>query len=148
MTPAFRCMVLICAFAGGPASAQDIADVPAVVPIGTRVGGGYDEGGRRDPFVGLVGPKREDGSAAKPRPGLSGLAVAAAAVSGVARSGGSMLAIVEASAGRSFVARPGDELLDGRVESIDEAGVVFLLTTSSGPSRVRKPLRSSEGTIR
>lgn len=135
------------------------------VRVGMRVGDpaagdvlvGYDSGGRRDPFVSLVLPKRPVTAAAAaeagPRPtGLAALAVADAHVRGIVKHGDEMLAIVEGTDNQSFVVHVKDRLLDAEVKSIDARGVVFVErvegATGAPPREVRKPLRGTTEGIR
>jgi hypothetical protein len=124
------------------------------VPTGTRVGNnnlapsGYDDGGRRDPFVTLMTPKKALAAenAKRPRLGLISLAVADVSVKGIVRSGTGMMAVLEGPDGKSFVARSKDKLQDAVVKSIDADGVVFVEQTveasgSAHPRDIRKTLR-------
>jgi len=146
--------------AGASASAQD------QVRVGMRVGDppatsdvviGYDSGGRRDPFVSLVMPRRPAPSqavqAGPRRTGLAALAVADTHIRGIVRHGDEMLAIAEGPDARSFVLHVKDRLFDAEVKAIDGQGVVFLerLDGAAGraPREIRKPLRpAAEGGIR
>ncbi len=114
--------------------------------------GGYDAGGRRDPFVSLIAPKANPTAprtAATPRPGagLAGLAVSDVQLKGVIRSGVTFVAILEGPDGRTFLARRLDRLMDGVVKGIERDAVVFTerVEDSAGAVRqrdVRKALRS------
>jgi Tfp pilus assembly protein PilP len=117
---------------------------------------GYDTGGRRDPFVSLIAPKPEVVAPKAPtrRPGtgigLAALAVTDVVVKGILRSGTTLLAILEAPDGRTFVARREDHLQNGAVKSIDAEGVVFVeqFADARGQLRahdVRKLLHPSIG---
>ncbi len=49
-----------------PAPAPMVPAAPAAIPVGSKVGtspSGYEDGGRRDPFVSLVAAKRVSTSA-------------------------------------------------------------------------------------
>lgn len=136
--------LLLVAAGAAPAWAQ--------LPVTARVvdpPAGYDTGGRRDPFVSLVVPRRPTGARLPegPRPtGLAGLSLVDAKVSGIVRAGDETMAILEGPDGKSFVVKAQARLLDAEVKSIDAAGVVFierLAGTPDGQEReVRKPLRS------
>lgn len=112
----------------------------------------YDASGRRDPFVSLVTPRaspRTTGDAPPLRrgPGLAGVAIAEVVVKGVIRSGSTMIALLAAPDGRTFMAHRQDRLADGVVSRIDADGVVFSERTdgTAGAARtrdVRKPLRA------
>jgi hypothetical protein len=126
--------------------------VAAQVPVGAGVGdpvAGYDRGGRRDPFVSLVAPRRVTSTRVPdgPRPiGLAALALADVKVSGIVRNGDETIAILEGPGGKSFVVRANARLLDAEVKTIDAAGVVFLERFTGVPDaqarEVRKPLRA------
>jgi Tfp pilus assembly protein PilP len=102
------------------------------LPPGTRVGNaaptGYDDGGRRDPFISLMAPKKAVAAqnSARTRPGLASLALADVSVKGILNNGGSVMAVLEAPGGHSYVARSKDKLQDAVVKSIDAEGVVFV----------------------
>jgi hypothetical protein len=119
------------------------------VAVGTWVGlgpSGYSDEGRRDPFVSLLVDQSEPdrSRSGQPPSALSAVSISEVRVSGIAGAGGSLLAILEVSSSRSFVARPGDRLADGLVETIDREGVVFAVTrATNGPPTVRKPLKQT-----
>ena len=128
------------------------------IPVGTRVGdipaSGYDSAGRRDPFVTLVAPKRAVtpgapvGSLTRPRNGLSSLALADVAVTGLTKTGNGMLAILQGPDKQSFVLHAKDQLFDATVKSIDTQGVVFVQTLDGRPQEIRKTLRAAAEVIR
>jgi len=122
------------------------------LPPGTRVGNiepsGYDGGGRRDPFVSLLTPKKAVAAqnSAQKRPGLASLALADVSVKGILKSNGTVMAVLEAPDGHSYVARSKDKLQDAVVKSIDAEGVVFIeeQVDAGGamhPRDIRKTLR-------
>jgi Tfp pilus assembly protein PilP len=115
--------------------------------------GGYDAGGRRDPFVSLVAPKP---AAVAPRPtaaprpgaGLAGIAVSDVQLKGVIRSGANFVAILEAADGRTFLAKRSDRLMNGVIKGIESGAVVFSerVEDAAGAVRVRdvrKALRAA-----
>ena len=129
-----------------------LATLPAaVIPVGSRVGEmptTYDSGGRRDPFLSLIVPKRvavaEVGpTSLRTRSGLQSIALADVIVKGIVKSGKTMMAILEGANKQSFVARVQDRLMDCAVKSIDSDGVVFVEAADPGmrPNEVRKTLR-------
>jgi len=136
-----------------PAAPPQLTTLPpaAAIPVGSRVGElptGYDSGGRRDPFMSLIAPKRVAASGAginslRPRSGLASIALADVAVKGIVKNGKVMLAILEGANKQSFVARVQDRLLDGAIKSIDNEGVVFVEAADPGmrPNEIRKTLR-------
>ena len=113
--------------------------------------GGYDAGGRRDPFVSLIVPKTTAAprAAAAPRPGsgLAGIAVSDVQVKGVIRSGATFVALLEGPDGRTFLAKRADRLRDGVIKGIEVGAVIFTerVADAAGAVRqreVRKALRS------
>lgn len=146
--------VLLIALAAGPALAQPPA-APAVAPHGEAppappVNYVYAPDGRRDPFVSLV---KGGATSSAPQPngqsrpaGLAGVAVEELVVRGVVQSRGGWLAIVASPSGRTYMIRPGDQLLDGLVREIDGRSVVLMQDVSDPLSlakqrEVRKFLR-------
>jgi Tfp pilus assembly protein PilP len=157
MKPVFVVVVLLLPW---PALAQSAtpdatAAAPVTIPLGSRVGfndGGYDDGGRRDPFLGLIAPRRTASARpndTRPRTGLAALALADIAVKGIVRSGDTMMAILEGPGRQSYVARLKDRLLDASVQSIDSTGVVFSEQVETGtPVQIRKSLRTAGEDVR
>lgn len=117
--------------------------------------GGYDAGGRRDPFVSLLAPKataptRTDAAAPVSRPGagLLGVAISDVQVKGVIRSGATFVAILAGPDGHTFMAKQQDKLMNGSIKGIERDAVVFTerVTDAAGAMRsrdVRKVLRST-----
>jgi len=160
-----RIVVLTLALAA-PAAAQEAAVAPvppqaagpviptsaAPIAVGTRVGdllSSYDSGGRRDPFAGLITPRRtgngSEGARQRPPAGLAGVALADVLVRGIVRNGDTMLAILEGPNRQSYVSRVNDRLLDAHVVRIDADGVIFGEQAERGmpPNHLRKSLRPS-----
>ena len=115
--------------------------------------GGYDAGGRRDPFVSLIVPKTNPtaprvAAASRPGAGLAGVAVSDVQLKGVIRSGTNFVAILEGPDGRTFLAKQLDRLMNGVVKGIERDAVVFTerVADAAGAIRqrdVRKALRAS-----
>ena len=127
------------------------------IPVGTRVGsgvapapaGGYDDAGRRDPFLSLVMPKKPAGTTApaKPATGLAALTVSDAVVTAIVKGGGEPIALLLGPDGKSFMTRAGDKLHDGVVKRIDPDAVIFVQQVEDvlgvlRPKDVRKTLRT------
>lgn len=132
----------------------------AALKIGTRVGlpsSGYDDGGRRDPFVSLIAEKppavaSAAGSVEARAKGLAGVAVVDAAVKGIITSGAEWLAIIAGPNGAQYLAHANDRLHDGTVRRIDRDSVTFVakvtdVTGKTVSREVRKGIRAtaSEG---
>jgi len=149
------CVLLMALAMPVPVLAQEVAATPVATPasisVGMRVGelpSGYDDGGRRDPFVSLVAPKRTSGpgGTTRPRHGLPGMSLADVVVRGIIRNGNNMFAILETPGKQSYVAKLNDKLADASVQSIDTEGVVFVEIDGMGKpgAQVRKTLRSAQ----
>ena len=135
-------------------------DVPplASLKIGTRVGlpsSGYDDGGRRDPFVSLIVDRPPavatagDSMEARAK-GLAGVAVVDAAVKGIITSGNEWLAIIAGPNGAQYLAHANDRLHDGSVRKIDRDSVTFLARVRDVAGKVvarevRKGIRATGG---
>lgn len=129
------------------------------LPVGTHVGmstapasstaGVYDEGGGRDPFVSLLVSKKAAAPPAfRPRTGLSDVALADVAIKGTVHTGTTIVAVLEAPGGRSFVGHAKDRLQDATIKTIELDGVTFTqqVVDALGVARtrdVRKPLRQT-----
>ena len=135
----------------------------AQIQVGSRVGdaptpSGYDDGGRRDPFVSLIVTKKPmpggaQQSQLRPALGLASLSITDVTVTGVVRAGSKMTAILKGPDNMSYMARLSDRLADGSIKSIDTEGVVFMSeqTDATGAVKgheVRKTLRSAAEVIR
>lgn len=100
-----------------------------IVPQGP--GTAYEAKGRRDPFVALDivggGPK--------------GLEVATTKLTGIVRSAGTTLALVEAQDGIGYILKPGDTLGNGRLVEIGADNVVFAVAAKPGSQSNRVVLK-------
>jgi Tfp pilus assembly protein PilP len=111
----------------------------------------YESGGRRDPFLNLLGAggdvkvstKRGDGSAA--------LSVTEISVRGVMQSHGEMIAMVQGPDAKTYVVHQGDKFADGAIKSITAQGLIVVQEVNDPLSlvkqrEVRKLLRTLEDT--
>jgi Tfp pilus assembly protein PilP len=111
----------------------------------------YESGGRRDPFLNLLGgggdvkvsTKRGDGSAA--------LSVGEISVRGVMQSHGEMIAMVQGPDAKTYVVHQGDKFADGAIKSITAQGLIVVQEVNDPLSlvkqrEVRKLLRTLEDT--
>ncbi|HEX7778917.1 MAG TPA: hypothetical protein VF424_06760 [Vicinamibacterales bacterium] len=80
--------------------------------------------------------------------GLAAVSVDDVSVTGIARAGDRMTAVLQGANRQTFVVHPSDRLLDATVTAIDEAGVVFARKTSKKTELVRKNLGEIAGAIR
>ena len=109
----------------------------------------YDPGGRRDPFLTLIGPSNDLKS--KKGEGASGMAVAELSVRGVLESRGRLVAMVKGPDNKTYIVHQGDRLLDGAIKSITPQGLVIEQEVNDPLSvvkqrEVRKLLRGLEET--
>jgi Tfp pilus assembly protein PilP len=110
---------------------------------------GYDPAGRRDPFVSLIS-RGETRLPVGGRPiGAKGLLIGELSVRGVMRTGGKLLAIVQAPDNKTYTVHPGDALYDGTVKVVANDAVIFLQRVDDPLSpvkqrEIRKTLRTTE----
>jgi len=130
----------------GPAPAQPAAAAPR-----QALGFTYDPEGRRDPFVSLLrrGDDAERSAPALRAPGLAGLGAAEVTLKGTLASQGGYVAILRGVDAKTYIVRPGEQLMDGTVRSITPDAVVILQQVRDPLSlerqrEVRKTLRQTE----
>jgi hypothetical protein len=109
----------------------------------------YDAGGRRDPFLSIVG----SGVERRPEPargeGAAGLTIGEISLRGIVQGRGVLIAIVQGPDTKTYLVHQGDEFADGTITSITLQGLVVVQEVNDplSPVRqreVRKPLRSTE----
>ena len=112
----------------------------------------YDPGGRRDPFLSLVGTGATEPRLASSRAeGAAGLTVGEVSVRGIMQSrGGVLIAMVQGPDNKTYLVHQGDKVVDGTVKSITPQGLVFVQEVNDPLSlvkqrEIRKLLRSFEG---
>ena len=108
----------------------------------------YDPGGRRDPFLTLLGGSTGAKSAARIE-SASSIAVAEVSVRGVLESRGKLVAMVKGPDNKTYIVHQGDRLLDGAIKSITPQGLVIEQEVNDPLSvvkqrEVRKLLRGLE----
>lgn len=120
---------------------------PALEPRGFT----YDPAGRRDPFVSLLrrGSDTEHSAPAQRAPGLSGLGASEVTLKGTLASGGGYVAILQGVDAKTYIVRPGEQLMDGTVRSITPDTLVILQQVKDPLSlekqrEVRKTLRQTD----
>jgi Tfp pilus assembly protein PilP len=112
-------------------------------PKRTDVEAAYDSGGRRDPFVSLIGngPKKDPAGAAvrrvTPGAGLASLMVTEVSLKGILQGSAAAVAILEGPDGRTFIAKRQDRLLNGSIKSIEKDAVVFAEIVDEGQNGPR-----------
>jgi Tfp pilus assembly protein PilP len=138
----------------GPVAPAPAAQVPPPAPPPSPPPAeaySYESGGRRDPFLNLLGAggdvkvstKRGDGSAA--------LRVTEISVRGVMQSHGEMIAMVQGPDAKTYVVHQGDKFADGAIKSITAQGLIVVQEVNDPLSlvkqrEVRKLLRTLEDT--
>jgi type IV pilus assembly protein PilP len=130
--------------APGAAAPAD-ASKPPIVPENYT----YDPGGRRDPFLSLLGSGTESRPVSKKGEGPAGMTVAEISVRGVMQSRSGLIAMVQGPDNRTYIVHPGDKLLDGAIKSITPQGLVIEQAVNDPLSvvkqrEVRKLLRGLE----
>ena len=125
-------------FAGILAGSQDGRALAADSQVGSvheaADAPGYEGSGRRDPFV---RPGSAPGTAATScgLRGLEGVRARDLAVRGIVKTPEGFLALLVGPNGESHVARAGDRLRNGKVSSIEPAGVTLQEEAGSGDGR-------------
>lgn len=113
----------------------------------------YSAGGRRDPFVSLVGRGNDGegsaGAGAKTLDGVPGMMTNELTVRGILLTRGAWVAMVSGPDGKVYTVRAGDKLADGVVRTITASAVVILQEVNDPLSlekqrEVRKFLRGGE----
>jgi Tfp pilus assembly protein PilP len=109
----------------------------------------YDPGGRRDPFVNMLGSGSDARQVSRKGEGPAGMTVAEISVRGVMQSRGGLIAMVQGPDNKTYIVHPGDKLLDGAIKSITAQGLVIEQEVNDPLSvvkqrEVRKLLRGLE----
>jgi Tfp pilus assembly protein PilP len=130
------------ATAGAPATPPPEAPIPEAYS--------YDAGGRRDPFLNLLGAGTESPISGGRGEGAAGLTVAEISVRGVMQSRGALIAMVQGPDNKTYLVHQGDKLADGAIKTISPQGLVIVQDVNDPLSlvkqrEVRKLLRSAEG---
>jgi Tfp pilus assembly protein PilP len=107
----------------------------------------YDPNGRRDPFVNLLlrGSDMRPTGATRP-PGLPGQLIQELTLKGVLKAKAGLVAVFQASDNKTYIAHPGDRVLDGSIKSIAQDAVVFSQDVNDPLSLVKQ--REVRKTIR
>ena len=105
----------------------------------------------RDPFVSLLrrGSDTEHSAPAQRAPRLSGLGASEVTLKGTLASGGGYVAILQGVDAKTYIVRPGEQLMDGTVRSITPDTLVILQQVKDPLSlekqrEVRKTLRQTD----
>jgi Tfp pilus assembly protein PilP len=134
----------------GASPAQPAAQPPAKPAPPQEESFAYESGGRRDPFVNLLGTGSEPRQASGRRgDGSAGLSVAEITVSGIVQTRGSLVAMVQGPDKKTYLVHTGDKFLDGTVKTITPQGLIIVQEVKDPLSlvkqrEIRKQLRSLE----
>jgi Tfp pilus assembly protein PilP len=132
------------------------AQTPAKVPPTPATGATpldnyiYESGGRRDPFVNLIGTGTElKGPAPKAAEGAAGLTVSEISVRGVMQGRSGLVVMVQGADKKTYLVHQGDKFADGTVKSVSTQGLVIVQEVNDPLSlikqrEIRKQLRSAE----
>jgi hypothetical protein len=109
----------------------------------------YDPGGRRDPFVSLLGAGVEPKPGVRRVEGPAGWLVGEVSVRGIAQSGGVLIAMVQGPDNKTYLLHQGDRLADGFVKAVTSQGLVLVQEVHDPLSpvtqrEVRKTLRTTQ----
>jgi len=137
-----------------PAARNDVKSVAPATPEPPKSEGtpsdsyAYDPGGRRDPFLTLLGPATQSRTGVK-IDSASAIAVNELSVRGVLESRGKLVAMVKGPDNKTYIVHQGDRLLDGAIKSITPQGLVIEQEVNDPLSvvkqrEVRKLLRGLE----
>ena len=105
-------------------AAKDAKDAkPGAPPAETYT---YDPGGRRDPFLNLVGVTNEArANAKKGEGGAASMTISEISVRGVLQSRGKLVAMVMGPDNKTYIVHEGDRFLDCEVKLITPQGLVI-----------------------
>lgn len=146
-SPAQRVPVAVPVAVQNPSPASPNATAPPPVQGEPYV---YQQDGRRDPFVSLLGSGVEPRAASVRGEGPAGMTVGEITVRGVVQSNGAMVAMIQGPDKKTYVVHQGDKLLDGTIKAINQQGLIISQDVNDPLSivkqrEVRKLLRSLEG---
>ncbi len=110
----------------------------------------YDPAGRRDPFVSLLrrGADPQNPTSGSRPSGLAGLETNELTLKGTVASQGAFVGILQGSDNKTYIVKPGDKLLDGRIRTISQDSMVITQQVNDPLSlekerEVRKMLRQT-----
>ena len=147
--------LLVILFGVGVAAQTPEAQGPAPVPPARASSARpdnytYDAGGRRDPFLSLLGSGTTPRLSSNRADGAAGLTVGEISVRGIMQSRTGLIAMVQGPDNKTYLVHQGDKFLDGTVKSITTQGLVLVQQVNDPLSLVKqreilKLLRSAEG---
>jgi Tfp pilus assembly protein PilP len=134
-----------------PAVGATPVQAPAKPALPPEEAFAYESGGRRDPFVNLLGTGSEPRVASRRGggDGAAGMAVAEITVSGIVQNKGSLVAMVQGPDRKTYLVHQGDKFLDGTVKTVTSQGLIIVQEVNDPLSlvkqrEIRKQLRSLE----
>jgi Tfp pilus assembly protein PilP len=98
----------------GPTEAIQAPDAPR-----------YNPENRRDPFISLLARGTDARTVTRPSTDVGSIATDDITVKGIVMSRGGFVAMIAAPDRRTFIVRPNDQLLDGRIKTVTAAEVVI-----------------------
>jgi hypothetical protein len=111
----------------------------------------YESGGRRDPFVNVLGTGSEPRVASRRGggDGAAGMTVAEITVSGIVQNRGLLVAMVQGPDRKTYLVHQGDKFLDGTIKTVTPQGLIIVQEVNDPLSlvkqrEIRKQLRSLE----
>lgn len=123
--------------AAGDAPEQDaVGEVPEGIELTDGSGFRYSSRGRRDPFVSLALGVNVLPPEIRP-PGLQGMLIQEVTLRGLVKTVDGHIALIQGTDNKSYFARAGERLYDGRIERIDDQRVVFRQEIND-PLRIEK----------
>jgi Tfp pilus assembly protein PilP len=137
------------ASAPGPAAGAGPAQPPAKPAPPQEEPFAYESGGRRDPFVNILGTGAEPPQVSRRGEGPTGLTVADIAVRGIVANRGTLVAMVQGPDKKTYLIHQGDKFVDGTVKSITPQGLIIVQDVKDPlglvkQREIRKQLRSLE----
>jgi Tfp pilus assembly protein PilP len=133
-------------------AAAQTAEAPAPAPAATAAPETYtyDSGGRRDPFLSLLGTGTVPRVSSNRADGAESLTIGEITVRGIMQSRGTLIAMVQGPDNKTYLVHQGDKFVDGSVKSITPQGLVLVQQVNDPLSlvkqrEIRKLLRSAEG---
>lgn len=134
-----------------PVAGAQAPKAPASAPRETPAESyNYDSGGRRDPFLNLLGAGETRLATSNRAAGVAGLTVGEISVRGVMQSRDGLVAMVQGPDNKTYLVHQGDKFVDGTVKSVTPQGLVIVQEVNDPLSlvkqrEIRKQLRSAEG---
>jgi Tfp pilus assembly protein PilP len=106
----------------------------------SQTGYTYDPAGRRDPFINLVRRGTDSARAETPvrPPGLAGIGVGELTLKGMMQSRTGYVALVQGPDNKTYIVKPGDQLLDGTIRTITADTMVLLQQIDDPLSSVKQ----------